>query len=392
MRIALVDYYSPGILYKDPAQITLGLRDIGVDAIFVARNCVNECEAMQAPFPLLTSTAIETAEFWRGSFVDVVLLISRLDPGAEKIAAAIKTAGLRLVLKADSDGTLGYPLVPNYLRTLSWRKSPIHTLLRNMKWRVPIRRYVGKKIDQIALADAVMVESPKARSNVLSILRYWGCESFGSKIHFVPNPVAPDVFSVDAMIEKQSLVMAVGRWHETGSKNTEVMVKALAVFLRECSSYRAVVVGSGQNIVTHLAEQIDRGARARLDIVGTMDHASLAKRLADAQILFMPSRMESFGIVAAEALCVGCSIVVTPIESLEYLVADNFSGTVASGFGKSSVKQALLSEAKRWGAGDRSPREIAEYWRARLGRREIASYILAIATATPDGRGDGSGN
>lgn len=387
MRIALVDYYSPGILFKDPAQITLGLRDIGVDAIFVARNFVNECDVVQAPFPLLTSTAIETAEFWRGLVVDAVLLVSRLDPGAEKIAVAVKDAGLRLVLKADSDGTLGYPLIPNYLRTLSWRKNPFRTLIRHVKWRLPTRRFVGKKIDQIALADAVMVESPKARNNVLSILRYWECESLGSKIHFVPNPVAPDVFSVNAMTEKQCLVMAVGRWDETGSKNTEVMVQALGVFLHECGSYRAVVVGSGHDIVTHLAEQIDRGTRTRLDIVGTMDHTSLAKRLAGAQILFMPSRMESFGIVAAEALCVGCSIAVTPIESLEYLAADNFSGTVARGFGRSSVNQALLSEAKRWGAGDRSPQEIAEYWRARLGRREIASDILAIVTAAPDGSG-----
>lgn len=384
MRIALVDYYSSGILYKDPAQITLGLRDIGVDTIFVTRNSVNERDVAQVPFPLLTGKAIETASFWRDLGVDSVLLISRLDPDAQNIAVAVKAAGLQLVLKADSDGTLGYPLIPNYLRTLNWRKSPLRTLLRNIKWRVPIRRYVGKKMDQIAMADAVMIESPKARSNILAILQYWGCESLGSKIHFVPNPVAPDVFAVDAMTEKQNLVMAVGRWDEVGSKNTQTMVKALTDFLREHSGYRAVVVGSGQDLVTHLAKHLDNGVLRRLDIVGSMDHAGLAKRLSEARILFMPSCMESFGIVAAEALCVGCSIAVTPIESLEYLAADDFSGTVANGFGRSSVKQALLSEAKRWDAGDRSPREIAAYWRARLNRRAVASDILAIAAAASE--------
>lgn len=388
MRIAVVDYYGSGILHKDPVQITLGLRDIGVDVVFVARNSVSQFDAAQAPFPLLMSAAIETASFWRDLPVDAVLVISRLAPDAEKIVAAVNAAGLRLILKADSDGTLGYPLAPNYLRTLSWRGDPLRTLLRHVKWRFPMRRYVGKKIDQIAMVDAVIVESPKARSNILSILQYWGCEGLGSKVHFVPNPVAPDVFAVDAMTEKQKLVMAVGRWDDAGPKNTEVMVRAIIEFLRECDGYRAVIVGSGDDIVTHLAERIDSGSLGRLDIVGAMDHSRLAQRLADAQILFMPSRIESFGIVAAEALCVGCSIAVTPIESLEYLAADGFSGTVASGFDTSSAKEALLAEAKRWDAGERIPHEIAAYWRARLNRREIASAILAIiAAASPDGAG-----
>lgn len=388
MRIAVVDYYGSGILHKDPAQITLGLRDIGVEAIFVARNFVNQFDASQAPFPLLTSAAIETASFWRDLPVDAVLVISRLAPDAEKIVAAVNAAGLRLILKADSDGTLGYPLAPNYLRTLSWRVNPLRTLLRHVKWRFPMRRYVGKKIDQIVMADAVIVESPKARSNILSILQYWGCERLGSKVHFVPNPVAPDVFAVDAMTEKHKLVMAVGRWDDAGPKNTEVMVRAIIVFLRECVGYRAVIVGSGHDIVTHIAERFNNGWLRRLDIVGAMDHGRLAQQLAGAQILFMPSRIESFGIVAAEALCVGCSIAVTPIESLEYLAADGFSGTVASGFDTSSAKGALLAEAKLWDAGERIPHEIAAYWRARLNRREIASAILAtIAVASPDSAG-----
>lgn len=129
MRVAVVDHFSGGILYKDPAQITLGLCDIGVEVLFVARNLVNEFDGLQAPFPLLSSAAIETVSFWSDLSVDAVLLISRLAPDSERIVAAIKAAGVRLIIKADSDGTLGYPLVPNYLRTLSWRAEPLRTFL-----------------------------------------------------------------------------------------------------------------------------------------------------------------------------------------------------------------------------------------------------------------------
>lgn len=381
MKIAVVDYYGSGILYKDPAQITLGLRDIGVDAIFVARNSVSQLDAALAPFPVLASKDIETKNFWVTISVDAVLIISRLAPDAAKIVKAVKAAGLRLILKADSDGTLGFPLAPNYLRTLSWRQDPLRTLLRYAKWRLPIRRYVGKKIDQIAMADAVIVESPKARSNILSILQYWGCTRVGSKVHFVPNPVAPDVFAVNVATEKQKLVLAVGRWDDAGPKNTAVMVEALVYFLRARWDYRAVIVGAGHDVVARIAAQLDKDSLERLDIIGPMDHSHLAQRLAHAQILFMPSRIESFGIVAAEALCVGCSIAVTPVESLDYLAADGFAGTVASGFDTLSVKEALFAEAKRWDAGERNPHAIAAYWRAQLNRQKVAASVLAIIAA-----------
>jgi glycosyltransferase involved in cell wall biosynthesis len=385
MRIAVVDYYGPGILHKDPANITLGLRDIGVEALFVARNLVNEFNGSQSPFPLVSSAAIETVSFWSDLSVDAVLLISRLAPDSDRIVAAIKAAGVRLILKVDSDGTLGYPLVPNYLRTLSWRNDPLRTLIRHAKWRFPMRRYVGKKINQIAMADAVIVESPKARINILSILKHWKCEHLSLKVRFVPNPVAPDVFALDAMIAKKKLVMAVGRWEDFGPKNTHVMVRSIIEFLQMRKDYQALIVGSGNEVIKHILEKFNSDLLNRLSVLGVVDHSLLAQRLAEAQILFMPSRMESFGIVAAEALCVGCSIAVTPIESLEYLAADGFSGTVACGFDTSKVKEALLAEVKRWDAGEHSSLEISEYWRARLDRRAIAATIQAIAEASSPG-------
>lgn len=385
MRIAVVDYYGSGIFHKDPAQITFGLRDIGVETLFIARNFVSPFDVSQAPFPLMTTADIENPTFWRDLPLDAVLVISRLAPDAEKIVSAVNAAGLRLIIKTDSDGTLGYPLAPNYLRTLSWRGSPVRTLVRHVKWRLPTRRYVGKKIDQIAIADAVIVESPKAQFNILSILKYWGCEHLSSKIHVVPNPVAPDVFSVNASSEKRKIVMAVGRWDDDGPKNTEVMVRSIVEFLRVRNDYTAIIVGSGNKVVNTILEEFSGDFLSRLSVLGSMDHSLLAQRLAEANILFMPSRMESFGIVAAEALCVGCSISVTPIESLQFLSADGFSGTVASGFDTVAAKEALLAEAKRWDAVEHSPLEIADYWRARLDRRTIAATIRAIAEAPDNG-------
>ena len=384
MRLALFDYYSSTIAFKDPTQIALGLKDIGVDVLYVARNPVSGRDVADAPFPVVTGGIVDSKEFWSGLSLDAVLLVSRLDPECTAIIKAIKLAGLRVLVKADSDGTLGYPLAPNYLRTLCWRREPIRTFFRNAKWRAPIRRYVGEKLSQIALADAVLIESPGARDNVCTILRHWGEPHLIPRLYFLPNPVAQDVLAIGTeSIKKEKVVIAAGRWEESGAKNTQAMAEAICLFLRLRTDYRAIIVGSGQHLVESYFSRVECSIRDRLEITGPIDHGRLAAMFVRGQIFFMPSRMESFGIAAAEALCLGCSIAVTPVESLQYLAGDGYSGTIAAGFDARSAMRAIRNESLLWDAGGRSAQSISALWRTRLDRQVIAKAILDIINNLP---------
>ncbi len=375
MRIAVLDYYLPAVEFKDPGQITLGLGEAGADVFLIPLNPLGPDE--RAPFRIERADP-RRDEFGAHAAADVVLFFSRLDPRWTTLVKRIKAQGKKVILKADSDGTLGYPLVPNYLRTLSFLKNPIGWMVRNAKWRLPIKRFVAQKIEQILLADAVIIESPDALSNVAHVLAYWGHQNLVTKLHFVPNPVAPDILQAP-LRPKENAIVAIGRWHDEGAKSTYVLVCVLAEFLRTRLDYRSVIIGPGADRVNRLTRPLPQSIRARIETRSLVERPEVARVLSVARICLVPSRMESFGIAAAEALCMGCSVVVTPIESLKYLSGQGFSGTVARDFGVGPIVSALVEDVNKWERKHYDPRQLAEYWRPKLGRKEIGNAILKIA-------------
>lgn len=375
MRIAVVDYYHPTLEFKDSCQITIGLGEAGEDSFMIPLDRTDLRQG--APFTIVAADPRSDA-FWAHADVDVVLFFSRLDPRNTPLLERIKAYGKKLIVKADSDGTLGYPLVPNYLRTLSFFKDPIGWILRNAKWRMPIAKFVTEKIEQIRLADAVVIESPEALSNAAHVLDYWGYKNLVGKLNFVPNPVAPDVLRSPPR-HKENVVVASGRWEDEGVKNTKVLVRVLADFLRKRPDYKSVIIGTGADHVNQLTQSLTQSVRARMEIRGFVERPEVAEILSVARIFFMPSRIESFGIAAAEALCMGCSVVVTPIESLKYLSAHGFSGTVAREYGAGPILSALNEDVSKWEREEYDPSRLAEYWRPKLDRKEIANAILRIA-------------
>ena len=377
MRVAVVDFFASSILFKDPAQITLGLRDLGADAIYVSRGVLS-AGVGDPPFPLVLDGDLHDRAFWSSLKLDAALVISRLAPDARPIIDAIRACGVRLVLKADSDGTLGYPLAPNYLRILDWRAAPVRTLLRTLKWRAPLQHFVRPKLEQIGLADAVVIESPGALANVQRVLAHWKMPALAGRVHFVPNPVAPDIIAAPVPESREALVAAVGRWDDERPKNTAAMVASLVEFLGTRDDFRAVIIGPGVPLVERLLADCPAATRTRIEVAGPVDHGRLPAYLGRARMLLMPSRMESFGIAAAEAVCCGCSVVVTPVESLAFLAGGGQSGTVAAGFGAGEIHRALVDDARKWDQGSYSPLAIAARWRAVLDRRVIASRLLEL--------------
>lgn len=383
MRIAVVDYYHPSIHFKDPGQITIGLREAGVDAFLVPFQPA--ASNGQAPFPIVAEGPGSDV-LWARAEADVVLVFSRLDPRHTALLRRLKARGSRIIVKADTDGTLGYPLIPNYLRAVMFSRDPIGWIVRNAKWRMPVKAFVARKIEHIRLADAVIIESPDALANVVRVLEYWGEGHLAGRLHFVPNPVAPDVCEAP-LRPKDNVIAASGRWDDEGAKNTRVLVRVLGDFLQERPDYRSVVAGTGAEHVNRFARSLTRDARARMEVRGVVARGDLTEVLSRTRVCVVPSRLESFGIAAAEALCLGCSVVVTPIESLRYLSARGETGTVAHGFTRGALLAALREDVDKWSRGAYDPARTAEHWRPILSRREVARAILAIAERIAGRRG-----
>src|SRR5690606_4036442 len=95
--------------------------------------------------------------------------------------------------------------------------------------------------------------------------------------------------------------------------------------------------------------------------------------LAKGRILLATSLIESFSFAAAEALCAGTSLAVTPIESLVYLAGGGAYGSISRGFTADAISAALVHEIQEWENRSRSPVAIASVWRRQLDDQKIAS-------------------
>lgn len=332
MRIGILDIYnpvSPVSDFKDQGQIMEGLKDLGIDSFLIPLN-VFDFGAYKNSSTVISGNLTDV-NFWREVDADIILFFSRLDPQYTKILKIIKDSGKTVIIKADSDGTLGYPLTPNYLRTLKANCNLVKCILSNIKWKLPINYFVKKKIEQIKLADAVIFESPEALSNVAFILHYWEEDPLIEKIYFVSNPVAADI--IDApFVNKTDTIISVGRWEDNGCKNTKVMLNSAVDFLNFKKNYQYIIVGSGIENILSFVQQLPFEISSRIIVSGFVSHEKMPELLSKSKIFFAPSNLESFGIAAAEALCMGCSIVGTPLEPFRYLTAGGFSGTITRGF------------------------------------------------------------
>ena len=376
MRIVILDTGGPPADLKDQGQILGGLRDLGVDARLMLLNTPNLWADER--FVAVEPSDSTNVNFWRKNQADIILFFSRLNPRYTKILETIKNSGKIVIIKADSDGTLGYPLAPNYLRTLKVSRQPIRWILSNIKWRLPIGHFVKQKIEQIQLADAVILETPEALANVAYVLHFWHRDNLINKLHFIPNPVTTDIVSAP-LAGKTDTVISIGRWEDEGCKNTQVMLRAAADFLNVKKDYQYIIVGSGRDKILPFIQQLSPEISSRITMSGAVSHQQIPKLLVKSRIFLMPSNLESFGIAAAEALCMGCSVVGTPLESFRYLTASGFSGTIARGFQKTSIVNALIEDSIKWENGQYHHDEIANFWRKRSDRKKIVQEILKIA-------------
>ena len=116
--------------------------------------------------------------------------------------------------------------------------------------------------------------------------------------------------------------------------------------------------------------------------VGQIDHQKIKDYLLKSKNFFMPSRYESFGIAAAEALCCGCSVVSTPIEPLVYMVSGGFNGLNSSSFDQQNLSSILLIESALWKKHVRDPYKISQIWREQLNLEKIISQFTQVINST----------
>lgn len=391
MKISVFfDLYCPFHENKDLGQIPLGLMENGVNTgvITVAKKDL----ANYKPKFHLTQSALKefyNEEFWLKNDSDVIIAYPLQGALYSPLIEKMKLGGKKVILKFDSDGKIAYPLQRHSFRIPLNERLTVSNLISDVWWRLPFKslkrnrhaKVAAEIIKQIDLSDRAIIESPDALANLNFFLAAWGRPDLIKKTHFIPNPVTPE-FLEGQVGTKENIVVSNGRWDDFRVKNTQVMAETIVEFLRNRLDYRAVIFGSGIETVKALIADTPQDVKDRIKISGYVVHENVKGILRNANMLFVPSRWESFSIAAAEALCTGCSIVGTPAEALKYLAMQGFSGTVASTFDREALLAALLQDSIKWENGDYDPEKISAFWRTKLDRKIIAKNIENLARAS----------
>ncbi len=206
----------------------------------------------------------------------------------------------------------------------------------------------------IADADRIMAATPSEASQLVGLYR-----ADPERIRLVPPGVDHTVFfprDRDAArsrlhLSGVRLALFVGRLQ--AHKGPDIAVRALAeAVARDPASTRDVVLAivggpSGASHGAEVAHLMDLagalGIGERVMLFPPQPQARLADFYAGADVVLVPSRSESFGLVALEAQACGTPVVAAAVGGLRYVVRDNVTGFLVEGHDPADHADRLLA-------------------------------------------------
>lgn len=141
------------------------------------------------------------------------------------------------------------------------------------------------------------------------------------------------------------LVLYVGRIQPL--KGVDVAVAAMSKVVEAVPDATLMVVGgpsgsSGEPEMRRLKLQVESGGMSKsVRFVDPVPHLELADLYRAAHVLTLPSRSESFGLVAAEAQACGLPVVAADVGGLSHVVSHGRSGLLVEGWEPSDHAEAL---------------------------------------------------
>ncbi len=196
----------------------------------------------------------------------------------------------------------------------------------------------------IARSDCVVASTPYEFDD---LAEHYGasperlCTSPPGIDHKLFNPGDRDEARTWLGLGPEPIVLYAGRIQP--HKGLDVAVDAVA----RLDGVHLVIVGgpSGSGgpaevmALDHLAARL--GASDRIHFLPPQPHAQLADFYRAADALIMPSRSESFGLVAAEAQACGLPVVAARVGGLAYVVSNGSSGILVEGHDPAAYAEAL---------------------------------------------------
>ncbi|GAB2935402.1 glycosyltransferase family 4 protein [Rhodococcus aerolatus] len=168
---------------------------------------------------------------------------------------------------------------------------------------------------------------------------------------------------------------------EVEQKGLDLLLEAYAAVADRVSA-DLWLAGDGPDVARVRALAAQHGVAERVHLLGAVAGSRRFDLLAQARLLVVPSRYETFGMVAAEALSVGTPVLAFDIPCLAELVGADVGRTVAP-FEVAALGAELAALAADPALcrrlGDAGPASVAHLDWDLLAARQLAVYRAAVA-------------
>jgi glycosyltransferase involved in cell wall biosynthesis len=178
-------------------------------------------------------------------------------------------------------------------------------------------------------------------------------------------PPSVDVVTPSA----EPVVVAVGRLHP--QKGFDILLRAFVDVRAAVPGARLVIVGGG-HLGTEAHERelealaADPALAGAVELVGEVD--DITPWLAKARVYVQPSRTESFGMAAAEAMASGLPVVATDVGGLRDVVDDGVTGILVPLGDEArlaaAIVEVLTAPGRAEALGAAGPDAAARKWRS----------------------------
>ena len=201
-----------------------------------------------------------------------------------------------------------------------------------------------------------------------------------ARVHVVPNGVDADLFGIAPRPPEHLLFL--GRLDER-QKGTDLLVEAYAhLVAAEPGAPPLVVAGDGPDREKLLDGAGRRGLTDRIRLAGRVGTAEKADLVSRAHAVLMPSRWETFGMVAAETLALGIPLVAFDVGPLREVTGDG-GATLVEPFDCEAFAAAAFeivrAPGRREQAARSGPAWARQYTWDALAARQEEIYLSTVA-------------
>lgn len=197
-----------------------------------------------------------------------------------------------------------------------------------------------KERELVHLADGLVAGNPDERRDLAAML---GATS-PDTICMIPPGVDLSLFHPDAtqtraaerdalgLARDDRLILAIGRVDPI--KGFDTLLEAFRLLARHDDAARLLLAGGAIDeagnpvgpMTTYASIARDLGIRDRVQFLGSIAHDDLVHWYRAVDVVAVPSRYESFGLVAIEAMASGTPVVASNVGGLRFTVEDGVSG------------------------------------------------------------------